>query len=1409
MLDFLKIFTRIPKKGVLEIYPNFVIKKSNDLMIRGSDFYAIWVEERGLWSTEEEDALQLIDQALDTYAKEHTFESFDTVRVLHMWDSSSHMIDAWHKYCQKQMRDNFHMLDEKLIFSNSSVKKKDYASKRLSYPLEACETPAYEKLMSTLYSPEERKKLEWAIGAIVSGDSKTIQKFEVLYGAAGTGKSTVLNIIQQLFEGYYCVFDAKALGSANSAFALEAFKTNPLVAIQHDGDLSRIEDNTRLNSLTSHELMTVNEKFKSQYANRFKCFVFMGTNKPVRITDAKSGLIRRLIDVKPSGNKLKVQEYKEAVDQIKFELGGIAQHCLDVYEDDPGAYDDYIPTAMFGASNDFFNFVSDSYLDFDKQQNVSLNYAWDLYKKYCEDAKVTYPYPKRSFKEELKNYFKEFHERYYAEDGSRIRNYYVGFNFDKFENGMNKPEESVATDIPDWLDLKEQPSKFDIAMAGWPAQYANDAGTPMKKWANVKTFLRDIDTHKLHYFKGPENLVTIDFDIPDENGNKCFEKNVVEARKWPKTYAELSKGGQGIHLEYIWDGTTDLSEISSLYSEHIEIKLQIGNSSLRRKLTKCNDLGIAILKSGLPLKGKKTINKGDKEIKSVVGLRSLIARNLRKEIHGYTSPSVKFIKDILDEQYARGDFSYDVSDMQKAITEFAEFSTNHADECLALVDQMHFRSKDVEEKLKRAQEDFEDICDGKTRMIAFFDIEIYPNLMVLCWMLDDPDGPVIAEINPSPEAVREFFETYAAIGFNNLRYDNPICYARGYLEEPIPQLYEMSRTIIGGDTSIIPRESRGMSYCDVFDMASAGNKMSLKKLEIKMGEHHQEMNIPWDQPAPEELWDKIAEYCKNDVRATRAAFHYLSSDFMSREILSTWAHKPVNTTTNNLTTAIIFQGERHPQSQFQYRDLSKPVFELPEEMIHDLTEWFPEMMAERHGPEHSLLPYFPGYRFYWDQKRKKYISIYRGEEAGEGGFVYNECGIWGNVALLDITSMHPHSMITEWLFGIFTRRLRNIVEGRVSIKHEDYELAKKLIGGDDGGKWLDIYIDKIKAGEITSKDLANALKTAINSVYGLTAAHFDNPFHDPRNKDNIVAKRGALFMIDLKAAVQEQGFKVCHIKTDSIKIPDATPEIIQFVMDFGKRYGYSFEHEATYDRMCLVNGSTYIARYATPEKCEQLYGYAPKENREAYESEKKKPLRGWTATAKEFAVPYVFKTLFSHEPITFEDHCYTFETKSNLYLDMNESLQDVTAEEKELAKLEKKMKELDGAPSDDMVARQTQLNEAINANHDLQFVGRVGQFVPVKSGEGGGVLYQVKDGSRSAAPGTKGYRWLDSELVRHLESEKQNDIIDQSYGQTLADEAKKDIFLYGDYEWFVSDDPYIPPEYADGKPVYKDYVELK
>ena len=400
MLDFLMISTRSTKRGVVEIYPRFKICKSKDLMIRGGDFYAIWDEERGLWSTSEEDAINIIDAEIDRYIREHRDSIEDHIQPLYMWDADSGSIDRWHKFCQKQMRDDYDQLDTKLIFANQVPKKNDYVSKMLPYALEEGNINAWKELTSILYSPEELHKIEWSIGSIVTGDSKKNQKFLVFYGPPGSGKSTIINCIQKLFDGYYCVFDSKALGSASAAFALEPFKANPLVAIEHDGDLSRIEDNTRLNSLISHEKMNVNEKHKNMYTMKFISFLILGTNKPVKITDSKSGIIRRLIDVRPTGKTLSFSKYNSLMKQIDFELGHIAAHCRDVYLEDPTYYNTYKPTLMMSESNDFYNYVLDSFSVFKKNDGISLKQAWELYKIFCEDSKIQYQLNKRVFKSE-------------------------------------------------------------------------------------------------------------------------------------------------------------------------------------------------------------------------------------------------------------------------------------------------------------------------------------------------------------------------------------------------------------------------------------------------------------------------------------------------------------------------------------------------------------------------------------------------------------------------------------------------------------------------------------------------------------------------------------------------------------------------------------------------------------------------------------------------------------------------------------------------------------------------------------------------------------------------------------------------------------------------------------------------
>ena len=1347
MIDFLRISTRTGKKGLVEVYPKFVVgKKSSDLMIRGGDFYAVWVEERGLWSTDEEDVINIIDYELDKYVETHRNELGNSVRILHMWDSESGMIDAWHKYCQKQMRDSYQPLDEKLIFSNSGTNKKDYASKRLPYPLESGKVEAYDKLISTLYDPEERHKIEWAIGAIVSGDSKTIQKFLVLYGAAGTGKSTILKIIEQLFEGYYSVFDAKALGSASNAFALEAFKSNPLVAIQHDGDLSKIEDNTRLNSLVSHEYMTVNEKFKSTYTNKFNAFLFMGTNKPVKITDGKSGLIRRLIDVTPSGRKLTVSEYKRVMKQIPFELGAIAQYCLDVYLENPGAFDSYIPISMLGATNDFYNYIIDVYHIFVRDDSTTLKAAWEMYKVYCDDAKVPYPFTQRLFKEELKNYFWNYEERAVLENGERVRSYYTGFRTDIFEDPdkrIKKPKEEPKANL---IKFEKQESIFDKVCADYISQYATSEGTPMKAWEKVKTKLSELNTSKLHYVKVPENHIVIDFDIKDKDGNKSLEKNIEEASKWPATYAELSKSGAGVHLHYIYNG--DVSKLSRIYDENIEVKVFSGKSSLRRKLTKCNNLPIATISSGLPLKGEDIKMVNWDGVKNEKMLRTMIKRNLNKEYHASTASSVSYIHKLLEEAYEKG-IGYDVSDMRDPIIAFAAGSTNQAQNCMKLVSKMKFKSEDISTS-----------GDYDTEELVFYDVEVFPNLFLVNWKVAGEGRTVVRMINPKPIEIEQLLK-FKLVGFNCRRYDNHILYARlmGYTNE---QLFNLSQKIVEEGIGFFG-EAYNISYTDVYDFSV--KKQSLKKWEIELGIHHQELGLPWDKPVPEELWEQVAAYCDNDVIATEAVFNARQADFIARQVqvdlvkLLHGATAVVNDTTNTLSQKIVFGNNRKPQSVFNWRDLSKPVgsdqYEeyrrkfgpdykfrvFDQDGIPAYRDYNPSMKLPNGW---SILPFFPGYTF------EKGKSIYLGEEIGEGGRVYAETGMYGNVWDGDVSSQHPHSAIMEVIFGPeFTKRFEEIVKARVAIKHKDFETAGKLLGGA-----LKPYLNEEQAA-----DLAQALKIVINSIYGLTSASFENPFRDPNNKDNIVAKRGALFMTLLKREVQKQGYKVAHIKTDSIKIPDADQYIQDFVIRFGREFGYEFETEANFEKFCLVNNAVYVAKHKDGKKAGQ-----------------------WTATGAQFQIPYVFKKLFTREDIIFEDMCETKSVKGALYLDMNETLPDVTLLEKEYDKLRKN--------PDSNSTRLEELKGLIAEGHDYVFVGRVGQFCPIKPGCGGGLLMREQDGKYNAATGSKGYRWLESEVVKTLGKEGD---IDRGYYDRLVDEAIDTLREFGDAEWFISDEPYVPP----------------
>lgn len=1141
-MDFIKVGHKDNKDGTRELFPLLEVGASDDLVIRGGQFVAIWNETTGLYSRHQYTAADIIDRAFAKMVADRVRPG-DTVKKMRIFDNQlfSKFL-AW----IRSVGDMGPELDQKIIFAGDAPTKDDAATFKMPYSLFEEKITAWNTLMDVLYEPNERLKIEWAIGSIFSGDAATlIQKMYVFFGPPGSGKSTVMNIIEMLFGGHTANFSAYELGRGDSQFSMEPFSNNPLVAIDQDGDLSRIDTNKSLNSLISHDRVLINSKGKNIFAIQPRATLFVGTNDPVKISDRKAGLFRRLVDIRPTGKTLPEEQYQDLIYNIKFELGAIAFQCIKRYQTHGPTYlSNYRSTDMMYRTNDLFNFVEDNRMVL--AHGVTLKQAHKMYLAWCEETDTKAVYKQYRFRDLLADYYVEFHDQIMI-DGKRMRSFFKELkDLEVFDWLQIKAEK------PSWLQLEDQPSLLDDVLSEMPAQLSTgDDNHPLKNpWSVISSKLSNLDTTQEHYVKIPTQHIVIDFDLKNTLDKKDLHLNIAAATGWPPTYAEVSRGGAGLHLHYNYVG--DVSDLApSGRDGTYEIKTLLGNASLRRKRTKCNRLEIATLAGGLPQKEEKKMISSE-AFMTDKGLRELLVRALNKDIHSHTKPTMDFIKKVLDDATAQG-LTYDVSDMYEDIFNLAMSSSNQRDICLEILTQLKFKS----------EEEIEAVPATETP-IVYFDVEVFQNLFIVCWMFDDDNANVVKMINPSATEIESLFN-YRLVGYNNRKYDNHILWARtlGYTNEA---LYALSQQIIvENDHTKMFGAAYNLAYADIYDYAS--EKKSLKKWQVELGISHVELDIPWDNPVPDDRVLDVADYCANDVRATRDVAKARSGDFKARAILAELSGLEICNTTRQHTEKLIFGSVKDTQPELVYTDLSVR---------------------------------FPGYVFNQFAPAKE-KSTYKGEMVGEGGYVYAEPGMYENVALLDVASMHPTSIIELNMFGRYTEKFQDLVETRLLIKSGQLEEAGKKFGG---------RLAAYTSDPATAKQLSDALKIVINSVYGLTAASFPTKFKDNDNLDNIVAKRGALFMVDLKEFVQSKGFTVAHIKTDSIKIPGATSDLILEIIDFGSEYGYTFEHEATYEKFCLVNDAVYVAN---------KYG-------------------NWEATGAQFQHPAVFKALFTNEAPIFEDY---------------------------------------------------------------------------------------------------------------------------------------------------------------------------
>lgn len=1177
-MDFLDVsvkkFTSNNRTLDYEVSPDFIFGDAKDLVVKGSKFYAYW--NGSFWDTKQKNLFYDIDSLLWRRARElEDGRPGLRIDVKEIRKASAGKFRLFADFCKACEASDI-SFNQKVLFADHKMQRRDYATTQLTYSPQEGEAVAFKELIGTLYLPKELDKILWFMGALFTNKMYKIEKFMYLYGSKGSGKGTVLKIFRMLFEDYCGTIDLKLLTSADQ-FATGQIQEVPLL-IDEDTDISHIYNDTPLLKLTSHETISVNKKFKEPYDVKFIGLLITASNQRYKVRNVDSGITRRAIVVNPSGQKVSHTRYNQLMSQIKYELPYIAHMAISRFEElGFDYYDDYFDVDMAEQTDHIFDFIRSNAIHM--QNGITLKQISELYREYLEDMGWKTDGYKATIKREALRYFDTMLKDSHV-DGTRVNNYFKGFRWNiAFPEGVVGTTKADDTVVPDnWLEFDHHNEVFNKLAADYPAQAALRNGNPSEKWDNVVTKLSDIQTNKLHWVKIPLNHVILDFDLKDENGKKNLELNKEAASKFPPTYAEVSKSGQGIHLHYIYDG--NVNELDNLVEKNIEIKVYRGKSSLRRIDKASNNLQLSHISSGLPLKEKKDREMYD-QIKEITytekTLRKFVKRQLgmiegKEPSHPNTKPTIDFIAHEIQKAADMG-LEYDITDLRHAVFMRAIRSTNNKDYCLAVFQKIPWSTmRDDEGKTEAKLTNFTKIYPKEE--LVFFDIEVYPNLFVVVWKKYHEDE-FTRWINPTPDQI-EYLMTFPLVGFNNRRYDNHILYAR-LLGSNNMELFTQSHRIINEKNakSGMYAAAYELSYTDIYEYSQ--KKQSLKRWEVDLGIKHVEMEIPWDKPVPDELVDTVVEYCVNDVDATEKLFDAIYADYVAREILATIAKGSMNATNNQLTAKFIFGDDPRPQDKFNYVHLNK---------------------------------IFPGYEYSFGK------STYRGFETGEGGFVYAEPGVYENIALEDVESMHPNSLVNMNYFGPYTQRYADLLKVRVLLKHNKIDEVKQMFDG-----VLAPFLDNPEY----LKPLVTALKIVINSVYGMTSAKFDNKFKHPDNVDNIVAKRGALFMVDLKFAVEEQGYKVCHIKTDSVKVPNADEKIIKFIEDFGARpeYNYKFEHEHTYKRMALINNAVYIAQLEDDS---------------------------WSPVGAEYANTYLLKRVWTKEELVDRDFFITKQSKGYIYL---------------------------------------------------------------------------------------------------------------------------------------------------------------
>lgn len=1184
-MDFYDIVTDNTKK-VISIGPIFRTIDIQDIIIdnKAQEVIAYWDEETSRWSTDISKLLTGIDnQVFLEYKNFQRLHPEEPVTLNTINNVASSAYRDWLKFLSS-VRTPKHDFNSEVLFSDHDIERSDYATYKLPYrPEPSVNIDQFLEGMSVFYDKENLDKLMWFIGATLTGKMHSIQKFAYLYGKAGSGKGTTIEIIKQIFQGPYTGQISLEKLTGKSEFASAQVRDLP-VLFDPEVNLYRMTNDTPLLALTAHEPISVNKKFRDPIEITFRGFLIAASNQPVKVRNIDAGINRRLIDIYQTGNKMSSDQYVPWLESIPSQVPGIAAYAIERFNLMGRSYfEGYVSQQMLAQTNYMHRFVKEYYTEF--TDPMPLGKAYEMYQNYLSADNVDFKVTRHDFQNDFSRYYESTSQKHQTINGVQSKFWFENFNM----SVINNPALNITNDIP--VDqstpaiFESDFNYFNQAEPTYPSQLALPNGNPKSPWATVKTTNHDIDQSQTHYINVDPSLIVIDIDMHHPSTDKPALE-ILNSLPLPTTYSEPSRDQKGIHLYFHYNDTLPLK--NTTINDQVEIKVYTGGQAIRRKFTSSNGIinlatinfeNLRPLIEQAPKENQSMITTDfKKSLESEEQLRTLIKKALRKEVHSATKPNIDFIEHIL-QQAVLDDLTYNVSDMEQSITAFALSSTNQSTEAVRIASSLPYQNPPVNPtvfELPTAP-----TAHIEPTSMMFYDVEVFRNVFMFSYYKPATMSEPATLINPTQAELRAVVSDQALVGFNNYRYDDFILYYALLGYSPL-ELFNISKQIIvDKQSSKLSFKAHNISYLDLYEIAVT--KQSLKKWEVDLHLPYDETDVDWDAPLDPSLWERVAAYNRNDTKVLPDLLDHIYGDYEAVQILAQMSGMPLNRTINAHTTQIIFTRSDgthvKPDSSYTvYTDLSET---------------------------------FPGYTF------DRYTgSSYLGLDPSNGGYVYSQPGIYNRAVELDIKSMHPTSIENLNYFGEFTPSYAALKQVKFHLSANDFDGAIAA---------LPILKPILADPKTNVKAIITAVKRALNSAYGLTSASFDNALKNPQNIDNIVAKRGSLFMITLQRHLESKNIHVIHIKTDSIKISDPTEEIINEIQQFGLDYGYEFEVEDTYAPFVLIDKA-------------QLIGYSA-----SHES--------WHAIGTKFINPYNYKTLFSHEDYVLDDYARTIQSRvGKLYL---------------------------------------------------------------------------------------------------------------------------------------------------------------